>query len=76
MPLHQSTLRLAYERLGGRTTPDRGSPVWSALGEHSALVEVVQTGDLTLGSTRALFGDVAEGSIEVGPALWDRVLGR
>jgi hypothetical protein len=75
MPLHQSTLRLAYERLGGPTSPDRAQ-TWSALGENSALVEVVQTGDLTLGSTRALFVQVLEGSIEVGPDLWSRVLGR
>jgi len=70
-------LRLAYEKLGGNNISNGGPATgWTALGENSALVEVVRTGDLTLGSTRMLFAEVADGSVEVGRDLWDRVLGK
>lgn len=76
LPLHQSTLRLVYESLGGNGADGRPSSGWTALGEGSILVEVVRTGQVSSPATRGLFMDVSDGTTEVGRELWDKVLGR
>lgn len=74
IPLHQTTLRLAYERLGGGQTGS--SPVgWVGIGETGLLSEVVRSGEITNEHVKSLMGEVEAGRIPVGKILWDRVLG-